>query len=279
MGHHEHEVDLVPVDQVAQVDRDRLFDALGWESVEEVGPQSARQGNLETWMQGGEFGQSADLLREDRRELVRPLDVVEVAAASLGHARQQHLVEADSHSHRGSRDAACPQLGGVSRQRVDVGDALVRLAIGEEDRPLKAVLVARHCRRQLLAAGQPTVAERGPAASIHLIEIRPDPGAGRWVSRSQRLEHVDLVVERDDGYLVVRDEVTERGVGRLFRKVNLVATHRAGSIEHERNVDRGAVALDGCRAMSANGQAKGGGVPRFIEGCSLPGCFDRDDGR
>ena len=111
-------------------------------------------------------GQIVELLGEDRRRRVGGLGVVAVAAARVGHRRQQILVEAVAEADRGRADPVAAGAGGEPDERGRVGDPDVGEAVGEqEDLPDSFGAL------ELLESFQPAAGEVGLTAGTD----RPEP--------------------------------------------------------------------------------------------------------
>ncbi len=124
--------------------------------------------DLEADVPGDDLERLADLARDVVADAGRVRDVVEVAAAGVGHRLEQDLVEVLADTERRGAHAAGAQLGGVAGELVAVGDPLVGESIGQEQRPVDALL--RERERDLLAAAQPAGAKVRAPAGVDLAE-------------------------------------------------------------------------------------------------------------
>ena len=99
-------------------------------------------------------------------------DEVEVAAAGVGHALEQRLVEVGADAEGARGDAAVAQLAREPLELRVVDDPDVGEAVGEQQDAVDAV--GGEAARDLLAAGQPAAVEVRAAAGVDV----PEPVGG-----------------------------------------------------------------------------------------------------
>ena len=181
-----------------------------------------------------------ELLGEALLEVLGALAEVRLPVARVGHLAQERLLEGAAQADRRRRDARLRGLGDLRGDRVLVDQPAVGLAVGEEDHPagaLRARLV-----EQLPRAGLPSVEERRAAAGADLRDLRRDRLAVSH--RAERLEDVDLVIEDEHRHAVRRAETADQVLRRRLRRGERLAAHRAGAVDDDRQVERGAL-VDG----------------------------------
>ena len=163
-------------------------------------------------------------------------DEVEVAAAGGRHRLEEHLVEVLADPERRRGDAPGAQLPGVPGELVAVGDPHVGEAVGEEEAAVDALVGER--LGDLLGAPQPALAEVRRAAGVDCAE--PVERGSARVGSGERAghDHVDVVVVGDDREPVVVVEAGDRLLDGLLGEADLLAAHRARSVEDEGEVDR-----------------------------------------
>ena len=147
-------------------------------------PDVVAGGELEVDVAGHDLERLAHLGRDRVADLRRVGDVVEVAAAGVGELLEEPLVEVVADPEGRGRDATGAQLGGMVRQLLEVGDADVREAVGEEQAAVDAEV--GQVPRDLFAAAQPALAEVGAAAGLDGGEPI-DRAAPRFRGRRRRI--------------------------------------------------------------------------------------------
>jgi hypothetical protein len=124
--------------------------------------------DLQRDVAGDDLERLADLRGDRVADLGRIGDVVEVAAAGVGDGLEQVLVEIVARPRRSTSTRRGPELGGVVRQLVGVGDPDVREPVGQQEAAVDAAL--GQVARDLLAAAEPALAEVRAAACFDLAQ-------------------------------------------------------------------------------------------------------------
>ncbi len=197
-----------------------------------AGDTGVGERHLQHQVLGREAHQAFDLALERAGHLVQRLDVPEVPAARLAHGTQQVLVEPGPEPDAGGGDAVAGRTAGHAAKRSWVGDALVGLAIGQEQDPVGPL----HDRlTHLTVTFEPAAGEVGASAIVDLA----DRVLGRGiVAGAGTEEEPDLVIERDHREPVFRRQEGGEAERRLPGVGQRLAGHGAGAVEHQGDVDR-----------------------------------------
>ena len=163
-------------------------------------------------------------------------DVARVAAPldrELGQQEVLHVVADAEGEEAGARGLLPPRGEDAFRRRLADG----RIAVGEEDdrgEAAGAVSPARPCRRLQ------SVGDVGPAGRRDVVRgaARPLQVLRRRVEPAPLAERGHVGRERDDVEAVARLQRVEAGEQRGARLLDLPALHRAGAVDHERDVAR-----------------------------------------
>ena len=129
-----------------------------------------------------------------------------------------------------------------------IGDADVGQAVGQQQAAVDAAV--DEVAGDLFAAAQPALAEVGAAPRVD--GAQPLDGAAARLGRGGRGldDHVDDVVVDHDAEPVVGPETRDGLLDRDLGDADLLAGHRPGPVEHDREVDR--------RAFPFGRRARGG---------------------
>jgi len=278
VGNHHHQLDMVTINEVAEVDGDCFALAMVGERVEEFATGAEGQGDFELGSESGNFRESADFLGKNLPKLRFMFDVMEVTAPGFGQAREQDLVEANADSHGRGADTTLPESGGVVSELIGVGDAHVGLAISEEEGALKAGISGGwHVFGELLAANEPAFREVRTPPSLQSTESIANGGADDAAQGSEWLKDVDFVVEDDQGYAIVGIQVRDGFDHRRLNEVDFATAHGAGAVEDESDIDWGTLAGQRSgRSMRRDREHEGGIVARSGEDRAFPVGLDRE---
>ena len=191
---------------------------------------------------GGHTSDLSELAGKDAGDICRFSNEVEVAAAQVRHRFQQMLIKAHAHAKGGGGNPAGCQLAGVGAQFFFIGNAAVCQPISEQQHPVERSnrLMLRH----QVAALHPSAGEIGGVPGFQAVNclIQAVP-PGRIHARAGGI-HGHLVVKTDEGNAVSRGEQRNNVTGSLFNKAQLVSAHRAGAVNHQRQVERGTCNAD-----------------------------------
>ncbi len=197
--------------------------------------------------------QVGELGREDGRRGVGGRGEVGAATAGVGHRGQQVLAEALAEADGRRADAVGGARTGHLREMHVVGDPDVGLPVGQQQHAPGARAVLE--RGQHLDALQPAAGEVGRAAVVD----RGDGGVqldAVGADLDERRVQAHLVVERDDGEAVGGREPVDEERGRAPGDLELVAGHRAGAVDDERQRERPAFGGGGSRGSGQLEQAR-----------------------
>ena len=178
----------------------------------------------------------AELAGEEVGDLGRLFDEVEVSAALGREARHQLLVEVGAEAEGGRGDAAGTEIGRVTRERVRVLLAVVGEAVGEEQHTRHRGRVSWLRCADLGRALEPAAAKVGGAARVRRAQARKGERLGFRGRLCRGEERVDLVVVAHEGEAVAVVEEPDGVFDGLLCHVDLAAGHRAGAVEHERDM-------------------------------------------
>ena len=199
-----------------------------------------------------------EAVREDRElffeglvEVVRGLAEVGDALAGGRHAGHERFVEAVAETDRGGRDAGAGGLGDAGEDLLLVHEALVGLAIAEEDDAGDAVLAGEG--RELLHGLFPAAEEVGGAAGVDALDAADKILAVGH--RGERLDDFDVAVEGHDGDAVIGAQSVHDADGAFAGGFEGVAGHRAGAVDDQGEVERGAGGGDDVRRLARRDDA------------------------
>jgi hypothetical protein len=157
---------------------------------------------------------------------------VGVAAARVGHSGEELFVEVGPEADGRRRDAVGASTARERDERLRLGDADVREPVGEEQD--RAVPVRRRSP-QVLEPAEPAAREVRLPAGLD----RGDGGVEAALSdRRERPEQTHLVVVGGERELVLRAQAPDEPARAALGDGELVAGHRAGAVEHEREPKR-----------------------------------------
>ena len=157
------------------------------------------------------------------------------------------MAEAD----RGGRDAGAGGLGDAGEDLLLVHEALVGLAVAEEDDAGDAVLAGEG--RELLDGLFPAAEEVGGAAGVDRTDTLDERGAVG--GRDERLDDFDLAVEGHDGDTVVATQAADDAGGAFEGGLEGAAGHRAGAVDDQGEVERGAGSGDDVSRLAGGDDA------------------------
>ena len=204
--------------------------------------------------------QALDLRGQRRAGVVAVLGEAGVAAASSRDRGQQVLVVAEADADRRGRDPAPLGAGREALELLVVGDALVGVAVGEQDQGGAAAVGGA---LGLLDSAQQPAGEVGHAARVDGGKRLAGPGA--VADGAGRDRDRDLVVEGHEAEAVLGAKPADQGVERLKRREEAPVGHRAAAVDHHLERGRRAV-LDVVRGW-------GGELEEGVDGVLV---LDRD---
>ena len=177
----------------------------------------------------------ADLARDEVADLGGGLDEVEVAAAGVGHAAQQHLVEVGADAEAGRGDAVVALVRRPPHDLVVVGDPVVRETVGQEQAAADGL--ARAVLEKLPAADQPAAVEIGAAARLDRFDGPDRRLACLPRGFGARDDDLHVLVVRHDGKAVPFAQRPDADQDGVLGAGELLAVHRARAVDDEGEVD------------------------------------------
>ena len=231
LGHHSTTLGAV---RIAEGDLHAALDLSDGELVEHPHAEHRRIGTqLDGDVLGDHGGETGELVVEDLRRVIGPGAPVVVAGTGVGEDREKALVVVSGEADRGGGDAARTGRRRDARQTIGIGLAHVRLTVGEDDHPPQRVGSRRALEE--FDGLEPATGQIGGAAGADPRDTG-DGGIGVVV---REFEHeFDLIVERDDAHAIVAAGQTEQMRGGGLDRVERIAAHGAGLVEHEHDVER-----------------------------------------
>ena len=188
---------------------------------------------------------------EDLDQVVGRVRERVVAIARARELQHQVLVVAKPEADGADRDSLAQELAAQSCKVGWISRPNIGLAVREQHDAIEPPGVLGLA--DLACALHHSVVDGRAATYTNLADAIGEHGA--VVDRLRRDQDVDLVVEDDDRGDVVLIEPVDRHDGGLARLCDTGATHRAGSIDHERHVDgRAVVAALGLAAVERDAQ-------------------------
>ena len=157
------------------------------------------------------------------------------------------MAEAD----RGGRDAGAGGLGDAGEDLLLVDEAVVGLAVAEEDDAGDAVLAGEGS--ELLHRFFPAAEEVGGAAGVDRLDTADETLAVGH--RGQRLDDFDSFVEGDDGHAVIVAQAADDADGAFEGGLERAAGHRAGAVDDQGEVERGAGSGDDVSRLAGGDDA------------------------
>ena len=136
-----------------------------------------------------------------------------------------------------------PRVGREGHERLDVADAGVRQAVGQQQAAAERLRVA--ARRDLGAAALPAAAQVRRVAGADLPDRALRLGARLRRRECRGNDRLDRVVVGDDREAIVGAQRVDAGDHRLPGVNDLLPVHRTGTVHHEREVHRHALVARG----------------------------------
>jgi hypothetical protein len=221
---------------LAQRRRHRLPDDVGAPADHAQRVRARCAAHLDLHVARDDGGDHAQLLVQEARQVGGVLDERVAAVAAQRQLHHQVLVVVDAQADRRHRDSLCRQAGAQRAELRRRARPLVRLAVGQQDDAVDAVLARElaHLARALHDARE----QRGAAARLQAGDAGLDrPAVGRVARRDHDLDHG---VVGDDRHVVAVAQLGERRPGAIARGGHLVAAHRSRAIDRDADVRVGA---------------------------------------
>ena len=178
-------------------------------------------------------GDDGKLLFEGFIKVVGRLAEVRDAFTGVGHARHQRFIEAVAEADGRGRDAGTSSLGDLGEDLLLVDEALVRLAVAEEDDAGDTILAGEG--RELLHAFFPAAEEVRRTAGIDSVDAQ---GEGFAVGDcDQRLHDFDVIIERDDSDAIIVAESADDADGAFEGRGDGTTGHRARAVNDQGEVE------------------------------------------
>jgi hypothetical protein len=163
------------------------------------------------------------------------------AIARNCHGPHQVFIEVRPQAKGTGADAQLGQARHFGGDLVLVREALIGLAVGEQQHPVHLGGIELFCH--LGGSRQPAIEESRAATAVDRVD-RSDKGLGISDGGGGN-DHLHLSIKGDDGETITAGEFPGQEAGRLAGIAELDAAHRAGAIDHQGQVERRPLLVSG----------------------------------